>query len=359
MQHIEGNVKSNQKSKIKNQKSDKPLIIPVFIPSIGCPHQCVFCNQPLITEKKAVLPDSFEIDSIINHYLKFTGQRKRVELAFFGGNFLGLPSDTVLSLLDIVHPYVQQNVIHAIRFSTRPDTITLQNLALIESYPVSVVEIGVQSMNDEVLKAAQRGHTSRDTIKAIELLKAGSMKIGVQLMVGLPGDNENSLLAGTKKLRDLSPDFVRIYPLLVFKGTPLARWYREGRYSPLDLAEAVRLVKEMVKIFDSADIAVIRMGLQASDTMEDPSMTLAGPWHPAFGHLVRSEIFYDMLCEKLDNCPASQGLIKITVNPKSVSLLMGNRKSNMERLKLRYPAYRFQVCTDERLSQDIRIEFIV
>jgi histone acetyltransferase (RNA polymerase elongator complex component) len=344
---------------------NKPLIIPIFIPSIGCPHQCIFCNQPLITEKKAVIPDSSEIDSIISHYLQFKGQRKRVELAFFGGNFLGLPADTVLSLLDIINPYVQQNIIHGIRFSTRPDTITQQSLSLLKPYPVSVVEIGVQSMNDAVLRTVKRGHTAKDTFDAIKLLKKTSMKIGVQLMVGLPGDNENSLMATTKELTALSPDFVRIYPLLVFKGTPLAQWYKAGRYSPLDLPEAVRLVKEMVKIFHPTDIEVIRMGLQASDTMEDPSMNMAGPWHPAFGHLVRSEIFYDMLCAKLDQYPDqnpdqhsnSGALLKLRVNPRSISVLMGDRKNNMKKLRIRYPAYHFQINTDETVPvQDIKIE---
>jgi histone acetyltransferase (RNA polymerase elongator complex component) len=342
---------TNQKSKIKNQKSDKPLIIPVFIPGIGCPHQCIFCNQPLITEKQAVLPDSSEIGSIIRHYLQFKGQRKTVELAFFGGNFLGLPADTVLSLLNIISPYVQQNIIHSIRFSTRPDNITQQTLSLLnscsDSAPVSTIEIGVQSMNDAVLKTARRGHTSRDTINAIDMLKKTSMKIGVQLMVGLPGDNEESLIEGTKQIAALSPDFARIYPLLVFHGTPLATWYREGRYSPPDLSEAVHMVKKMVKIFNFYGVEIIRMGLQASDTMADPSMNMAGPWHPAFGHLVRSEIFYDMLCEKLDQYPHCQAIVKLQIYPGTVSVLMGDRKINMQKLKLRYPDYIFQICTDE------------
>ena len=365
--HRKAHVKTNQKSKItiKKQKTDKPLIIPVFIPGIACPHQCVFCNQPIITEKEAVIPDHTEIDAIISHYMKFKGTRKRVECAFFGGNFLGLPDNAILSLLDIIKAYVNEKIIHGIRFSTRPDTITKNKLSLIEPYPVSTVEIGVQSMNDKVLKISKRGHTAQDIINALELLKTlpvktlpvktPPLKTGIQLMVGLPGDDEESLIKSTKTIAEFSPDFARIYPVLVFKGTVLAHWYKQGRYSPTKLSEAVRLVKEMVKILSSANIEIIRTGLQATDTMEDPSLNLAGPWHPAFGHLVRSEIFYDMLCEKLDQYPAGPADIELAINPVSLPVLIGDRKSNMQKLKTRYPDYNFKIFKDETVAvQEIK-----
>lgn len=333
---------------------EKPLIIPIFIPHSGCPHQCAFCNQSIITQNARPLPGPFEIEEAVSRYLKFKGRRKRVELAFFGGNFLGLASETLLYLLDCVKSYILENKIDGIRFSTRPDTITEKTLRLISPYPISTVEIGVQSMNDDVLNASGRGHKSRDSINAIRLLKQIPVKIGVQVMVGLPGDKEEALIQSTKEIAGLSPDFARIYPLMVLKGSLMEKWHAEGRYQALNLSEAVRRVKEMYRIFRAAGVEVIRMGLQASEMMEDPVMVLAGPWHPAFGHLVLSEILYDTVCERIDQDPdlLSSNALMLKVHPRSLSRLRGEKNSNMKKLSIRYPNHRFMVCVDEILTMD-------
>jgi len=333
---------------------EKPLIIPIFIPHSGCPHQCAFCNQSIITQNARPLPGPFEIEEVVSRYLKFKGRRKRVEIAFFGGNFLGLASETLLCLLDCTKSYILENKIDGIRFSTRPDTITEKTLRLISPYPISTVEIGVQSMNDDVLNASGRGHKSRDTINAIRLLKQIPVKIGVQVMVGLPGDKEEALIQSTKEIAGLSPDFARIYPLMVLKGSLMEKWYAEGRYQALNLSEAVRRVKAMYQIFRASGVDVIRMGLQASEMMEDPAMVLAGPWHPAFGHLVLSEILYDTVCERIDQYPAllSSGALKLTVHPRSLSRLRGEKNGNMKKLSISYPNHRFMVCADETLTMD-------
>ena len=260
----------------------------------------------------------------------------------------------IVALLEHIQPYIREKKIDGIRFSTRPDTITKERLALIAPYPVSAVEIGVQSMNDAVLSASGRGHESLDTVKAMALLKQIPVKIGVQVMAGLPKDNEDSLLESTRKIAGLCPDFARIYPLMVLKGSRMEKWYAEGRYQPLELAEAVRLVKHMYQIFRTANVEVIRMGLQASEMMEDGSMVLAGPWHPAFGHLVFSEIMYDMVCERLDQCPdlPSSEEISLKVHPRALSRLRGERNDNMKKLNLRYPNHRFRILTDEGVSMD-------
>ncbi len=339
---------------------EKPLIIPIFIPHSGCPHQCAFCNQSIITQNAVPLPDSLEFEEVVNKYLKYKGRRKKVEIAFFGGNFLGLNPETIISLLDYTKAYFLENKIHGIRFSTRPDTITEETLALIKPYPISAVEIGVQSMNDEVLFASQRGHKSCDTINAIALLKQQiQVKIGVQVMVGLPGDNENSLMESTRTIAGLSPDFARIYPLMVLKGSLMEKWYVKGLYQPLNLPEAVRLAKEMHGIFQAAGVDVIRMGLQASEMMEDPSMVLAGPWHPAFGHLVFSEILYDSVCEKIDQDPdlLNNKALMLMVHPRSVSRLRGNKNFNMKKLSITYPNHEFIILMDEKLLMgEIKIE---
>ncbi len=335
-------------------QAKKPLVIPVFIPHSGCPHQCAFCNQSIITSQKSSLPDKIAIHHIVSQYLQYKGTRELVELAFFGGNFLGLPHDTIIQLLDMVQPYIKEKKIGGIRFSTRPDTITRKTLELVMPYNISTVELGVQSMNDGVLLKSKRGHTSMDTINAIGLLKAYPFKIGVQVMVGLPGDTKASLFESTKKVAHLTPDFARIYPLMVLKGSLMEHWYCQGIYTPLSLGKTIGLVKEMVGIFKTADVKVIRMGLQASDMMEDESMVLAGPWHPAFGHLVFSEILYDLVCNKIDQYQGGvkSGKLFLRVHPKSESQLRGNKNINLTRLSQRYPELDFLIRPDEMIQID-------
>ena len=342
-----------------------PLVIPVFIPHSGCPHQCAFCNQTIITSQKHCLPDPKEIDKIIEQYLGYKANRSRVELAFFGGNFLGLPDSEIVRLLEQLRPYIENHTIHGIRCSTRPDTITEQRLDLIATYGICLVELGVQSMNDAVLKQANRGHTRQDTRRAIELLKARNIQVGVQLMVGLPGDSEESLLASTRQVAALAPDVARIYPLMVLRGSPLAKWYQEGSYSPLGLDQSVDLVKEMLKILTRANVTVIRMGLQASEMMEDSSLVLAGPWHPAFGHLVLSALVYDQVreqvCKLLGPFDRSsfdrtsrknwETHILMGIHPRFESRLRGDKNSNLIKLKNAYPGISFSIQTDESLRQ--------
>ncbi len=336
---------------IPMDSAGKPLIIPVFIPHSGCPHQCAFCNQTIITSQKPNLPDKTAIRRIVAEYYPYKGKRESVELAFFGGNFLGLDSENIIQLLDLIQPYIQEKKIDGIRFSTRPDTITQPMLDLIRPYSISAVELGVQSMNETILLKTKRGHTGRDTINAIGLLKKYSFKIGVQVMVGLPDDTESLLLKSTKKLAQLAPDFARIYPLMILKNSLMEQWYKKGSYQPLSLEESIHLVKKMYHIFTAANVKVIRMGLQASDIMEDKSMVLAGPWHPAFGHLVFSEILYDTACNKIDQC---RNLIKsetlvLKVHPKTESRLRGDKNTNFKKLNLRYPEFNFSVCLDKTI----------
>jgi histone acetyltransferase (RNA polymerase elongator complex component) len=280
-----------------------------------------------------------------------------VELAFFGGNFLGLSQDRIIQFLDWAQAFVRDKKIDGIRFSTRPDTITRETLDLINPCTISAVELGVQSMNDGVLARVGRGHTAQDTVNAIHLLKEGQYRIGIQVMVGLPGDDETSLMDSTNQLVGLSPDFARIYPLMVLEGSPLAVWYRKGRFQPLSLDCCIGLAKKMVLAFREARVDVIRLGLQASDMMEDNSKVLAGPWHPAFGHLVFSEILYDHACEQIDACPglAESDNIVLRVHPRWESRLRGDRNLNMEKFARQYPGAGISICLDEGVPMD-RVE---
>ncbi len=332
----------------------KPLVIPVFIPHAGCPHQCAFCNQSILTRH---LPDIVDVKTIhhtIHKYLQYQNRRKPVELAFFGGNFLGLPQADVTRLLEAVQPYIHEKKIDGIRFSTRPDTITAAHLEQIRQFNVHAVELGVQSMDDRVLQCSRRGHTREDTILAIDLLKKASIKTGVQVMVGLPGDTEELALKSTTMLIRLAPDFARIYPLVVLNGSLVAKWFQQGRYQPLSLESAVHQARQMYQMFTAANIRVIRMGLQSSDLMEDRLQVLAGPWHPAFGHLVLSAVMYEEMTEKINDClkQGGTGHLVIRVHPRCESRTRGHQNSHFEKLHRQYPQTRFSIALDPEMALD-------
>lgn len=345
-----------------------PLVIPFFIPHQGCPHVCIFCNQRLIarqTVKEQSLDNEAQrLSSVIHSYLQFKKNRDQVELAFFGGNFLGLETSRVLALLKAVQPWIRQGQVHSIRCSTRPDTVTRQVLDLARPFGLETVELGVQSMDDRVLALAERGHTSEDTRKALALLRENGLKTGVQVMVGLPGDDDTGAVRTAEALAELGPDLARIYPLLVLDGSRLAQWYRSGRYVPLSLDQAVDQTKKMVMIFRRAGVAVARIGLQATQMMEDAGQMIAGPWHPAFGHLVLSALMFDQACEQIGAVLTGQtgweGIGKsggkksvvLQVNPRSLSRLQGDRKGNLDRLTQRYPGLSFSIERVETLDPD-------
>ena len=333
--------------------SNRPFIIPIFLPHAGCPHQCVFCNQVSITGKnqKAINPD--QIRSQILQFLEYKNDRRKpVQISFYGGNFLGLKFDEITDLLDLATGFVRQGQVDSIRFSTRPDTITLDRLNIISEYPVETVEIGAQSMDDHVLALAERGHSAADTVRAVEQLKEHQFIIGVQMMVGLPGDNEDRSLSTAEKIAALQPDFVRIYPTVVVNKSKLARWYQNGTYAPLSLAEAVTGVKKLYLIFKKDNIRIIRMGLQTSEDLANDSTVLAGPNHPAFGHMVYSEIFFDAAQEVLDSMKTFSDTISISVNPRSISKMRGLNNLNIKKLKENYDLKTVEVVPDASLAAD-------
>lgn len=328
-----------------------PLVIPCFIPHKGCPHQCVFCNQHLITAAPGCREN---LEQVIETYLGFKGRRSRVEVAFFGGNFLGLPLLEIEHLLERVYPYMAAGKVHGIRCSTRPDTVTRECLDLAAALGMTLVELGVQSMDDRVLESAGRGHTREDTITAIRRLQRAGIGAGVQVMAGLPGDCGAGAMETCASLASLKPDLARIYPLLVLAGSRLAGLYEAGRYTPLTLEQAVGRVAEMYRIFARAGVPVTRMGLQASEMMNDPDQVLAGPWHPAFGHLVYSRLMLEQACRAIDRLleTGACDTIVLIVHPRSLSRLQGNRKANLEALCRRYRPLALKVRTRHDLLLD-------
>jgi len=332
--------------------SHKPFIIPIFLPHAGCPHRCVFCDQSSITGVPSKRPPK-DIRAQIEAFLTFkTARRKRVQIAFFGGNFLGMPADIIKRLLAEAAEYVTTGRVNSIRFSTRPDTIDLQRLDWIKDFPVKTIELGVQSMDEQVLSTTRRGHGAAETEKAIEHLKKLNYEIGVQLMVGLPEDTPERAIASALQVARLKPDFIRIYPTVVLAGSPLAAWYRKGNYVPLSLEEAVRQVKNLYLLFKKKNIAVIRMGLQASEDLEKGSRVLAGPYHPAFGHLVYSEISLDLAVAQIESSALNTDSISIRVNSRDVSKLRGLRNRNIEILKKKFNFETVLLKADDTLAQD-------
>jgi len=332
---------------------NKPFIIPIFIPHAGCPHQCAFCNQRTITSIKQKIPSLEKLHTLISNFLKYKGKhRNSVQIAFFGGNFLGLTTLHIESLLHEAGKFVTAGSVDSLRFSTRPDTINNETLDIIKQFPVSTIELGVQSMDDQVLAMAKRGHTSADTKKAVELLKKRGYEIGLQMMVGLPGDSENRTMSTGHRIAELSPDFVRIYPTVVLAGSLLAKWYENGEYTPMPLERCVALVKQLYLLFSSSNIQVIRMGLQASENFEKKEEILAGPYHPAFGHLVYSEIFLDMATSIIESEKSIPDKVTIRVSPRCISRMRGLKNRNIEILKQKYDIKSLSILPDHTLEKD-------
>jgi histone acetyltransferase (RNA polymerase elongator complex component) len=274
------------------------------------------------------------------------------EVAYYGGNFLGLHTDDIEGLLYEAGRFVQNGKVDGIRFSTRPDTVDVTRLGLIESYPVATIELGVQSMDDQVLAMAKRGHSAADTKKALELLRKRNYRIGVQLMIGLPGDSPEKALSTAKKIAALQPDFVRIYPTVVLEKSVLARMYTQGKYSPLSLAAGVSLAKKLFVYFREKKIAVIRLGLQAAENLDKSASILAGPYHPAFGHLVYSEVFLDRARKLLDRHRSNCDCVTIKVHPRSLSRMQGLKNRNIAALRRDYNIRSITITPDAALSKD-------
>jgi len=336
-----------------SNRNPKPLIIPVFIPHHGCPHRCAFCDQQVITAGQNKLPSPEDLCALVDQFIGYARQRpSTVQLAFFGGNFLGLAPEDVRTFLSVGDRLAQQGKIDGIRFSTRPDTIDDERLERLNGFKVTTVELGVQSMDDHVLALSGRGHTAADTISAVDLLKRHGYEIGLQMMMGLPGDDEERTCETGRQIAGLSPNFVRIYPTVVLKNSKLADWYQSGKYRPPSLSAAVTIVKRLFLYFRTNGIPVARTGLQASESLGERGSIIAGPYHPAFGHLVQSELFLDMgrlLVQ--ENCVGKE-TITFRVHPGSISKMRGHKNRNIETLKNETSLRAVNVAAESLLPRD-------
>ena len=247
----------------------KEYVIPVFVPHLGCPNDCIFCNQKSISgQKKAVTKE--DVKNTIEYFLKNIEKDSIKEIAFYGGSFTGIDVKTQDELLSVANEYINDGQVDSIRISTRPDYIDKETLKRLKKYNVKTIELGVQSASNYILGRANRGHTFDDVKKASKLIRRYGFKLGHQMMVGLPESNRNDEINTAKALIKLKPKMVRIYPVLVIKGTRLEQEYNEGIYEPLTVVQAVETCKQLVRMFTNKKIEVIRIGLQNTDEITDP-----------------------------------------------------------------------------------------
>jgi len=325
------------------------LVIPIFIPHRGCPHKCLFCNQQSITgQEGGSRPLKAEIDRTIKEWLARSPGRSGVQVAFYGGSFTCLAVEEQVEMLSAVGPFLDSGRVESIRLSTRPDCIDRNVCSLLQDFGVKTVELGVQSMDDHVLENSRRGHTVLRSKQAFHLLRDVGMQVGVQLMVGLPSETTISFLHGITEIIHLQPDFVRLYPVLVIENSGLENLYYKGEYYPLSLNKAVALTAKSYSRLCRAAIPVVRMGLQPSAALEQS--LISGPYHPSFGELVQSRLWFKRIRRKLAALHSDKKMV-IFVSHRDLSAVNGMNRKNIKRLNELGFRDRFKIITDKRMER--------
>ena len=318
----------------------RQYVIPVFVPHLGCPNDCIFCNQKSKSGQMKQITEQ-EVEKTIKEILhRFKEEKLYTEIAFFGGSFTGIDIELQERLLKVAYKYVQKKKVDGIRVSTRPDYINKDELKLLKKYGVKTIELGVQSTNDYILQKAKRGHTFEDVKRASKLIRRYGFTLGHQMMIGLPESTWLDELNTAKDLAKLRPKIVRLYPVLIIKHTELEKEFAKGEYVPITLEQAVERCKELYYFFDKKKITVIRMGLQNTDIISNPeninSEVVAGPYHEAFGQLVEDSIWYDKILSAIKKVNTKVAEVEIEVNPNDVNNIIGHKKENIQKFKELY-----------------------
>ena len=332
----------------------KRLIVPIFVMNSGCPNRCVFCNERITAGDFPAMVTRDELNATVERYL--AGARKErydtVQIAFYGGNFTGMTYSSQERLLRYALPYIEKGIVSSIRISTRPDWIDARCLNFLKAHHVRTVEIGAQSLDDEVLALSKRGHTASQVKSAVALLKSGGFETGVHLMAGLPGDSKDRFYRTVSETIAFRPDTVRIHPTLVLRGTILADRYERGLYRTLSLNEAVDWCKDALRRFKAAGILVIRVGLHPTDEMVRGENVIAGPFHPAFRSLVESALFLDMALQLLQHMTPRIKSVCFSISPHDSSYFRGIRNVNIAALETRLPGTSLTVREDPLQKRD-------
>ncbi len=325
-----------------------PLVIPYFIAHQGCPHQCLFCNQQEITGE-IFSPDNIQrdIDRLIRQWLGYKKEDTSVQFAFYGGSFTCLPEEQQKTMLSAVTPWLERGDISMVRLSTRPDCVDQQTVELLQDHGVSVVELGIQSLDNKVLSLSKRGHSNGDCQQAVHWLKKARLEVGIQLMPGLPGETRSSFRQTVQQAIDLQPSFVRIYPALVLRNSGLAELYHSKAYQPLSLSMAVVLTGWARRRFLEYGIRVVRMGLQPSVSLE--RSILAGPYHPSFGEMVISRDWLKRTRKILAAHPGKN--VRLSIATRDLSCFNGLHRINRQRLRSLGLEQRLEVQVDKKLQR--------
>jgi len=331
----------------------KHAIIPIFIPHLGCPHSCVFCNQRAITARSADVTEA-DVRRTAEEYLSTLSPDMEIEMSFFGGSFTGIPMERQSAFLKIAKEYKDAGRIQKIHLSTRPDYIDKAILDNLKYYGVDVIELGVQSFDEKVLALSERGHTKQAVYDACRLIKEYGFTLGIQLMTGLPGDSFVACMNSVNETIAIKPAIARIYPTVIISDTKLAKMYENGEYTPFSTDESIRTVKEMYKALTAAGIQVIRVGLKASALINEgsDSKVIGGTYHPAFRQLVEGEIAKDLIEAELKNTD------KLTVfaGCKAFSNVIGHKACNKKYFSEKYPNKEISYIKDNTGDYDIRFQ---
>ncbi len=328
-----------QQALLSKKYKMKHANISLFVPHAGCPNQCSFCNQKTISGSVKELT-SEEVQKTLEQASKAGLSTQNTEIAFFGGSFTAIDRAYMLSLLEAAKPYIENKTFSGIRISTRPDAIDDEILKILKAYGVTAIELGAQSTNDEVLLSNRRGHTKADIENASRLIKKHGFSLGLQMMTGLYKSTPKADIETAKDIIALKPDTVRIYPTIVLENTHLAELLERGEYTSPSLEETVALCAELLELFYKNNVRVIRLGLHSGGNVEEGF--LSGPYHPAFGELCESEIYFKIIKEKLSEIYKTENTLEaksvtICVNSKELSKAIGQKGKNKENLlKLGY-----------------------
>ena len=315
-----------------------------FVPMVGCPHRCSFCDQNSITGESGI-PSPEEVEKTLKKAAReLHGFAEKSEIAFFGGSFTMIPREIMVSLLEVAAKWVRRGAFSGIRLSTRPDAIDSEVLDLLKEYGVTSIELGAQSSDNSVLAKNFRGHTFEDTKRASALIKEAGFSLGLQMMTGMPGSTPERDTKTAMDFALLRPDTMRIYPALVLKNTLMAKWYESGEYIPETVDEAAALCADLLDIFELYNVKVIRLGLHAQESLEES--LVAGPYHPAFREICESLRFRKKLAPMLTRLP--KGAYVLTVAKSDVSKAVGQHRGNVEYWQTL--GYDIRVAEDNALS---------
>lgn len=334
----------------------KHFTIPIFVPHLGCPRQCSFCNQKTITGVRPMTPR--DASRQIEAHLATISRDAHVEIAFFGGSFTAIPRAAMKALLQTAAPYVASGQVTSIRISTRPDAIDDEVLELLSQYGVKTVELGIQSTSRQVLSACRRGHTAEDCYRAARLIVSRGFTLGGQMMIGLPSSSPADEVETARAIVAMGAKEARIYPVVVFADTPLAEEAAAGLYTPLTVDEAVERTVAPMEILLDADVKLLRVGLCETESLHAPGQVVGGACHPALGELCYSALYRKRMREELSHLALlEQSNLKISVAPGKLSMAIGQKRCNDTAIRNEFALASLKIVEDPALvGYDLRVD---